>query len=111
MQTIGMKPDDTEYTVGITDPSDGSSIYGTVKVKDKAVITSGIYQRNFKKDGKLYHHIMDKRTGMPADNNLASVTVIAEMGRWRMRMRPHFQLWEKKRQLLFKKNTRRFRLF
>jgi len=52
-----MKPDDTEYTVGITDPSDGSSIYGTVKVKDKAVITSGIYQRNFKKDGKLYHHI------------------------------------------------------
>ena len=49
VQTIGMKPDDTEYTVGITDPSDGSSIYGTVKVKDKAVITSGIYQRNFKK--------------------------------------------------------------
>jgi thiamine biosynthesis lipoprotein len=80
VQTIGMKPDDTEYTVGITDPSDGSSIYGTVKVKDKAVITSGIYQRNFKKDGKLYHHIMDKRTGMPADNNLASVTVIAENG-------------------------------
>ena len=32
VQTIGMKPDDTEYTVGITDPSDGSSIYGTVKV-------------------------------------------------------------------------------
>lgn len=80
VQTIGMKPDDTEYTVGITDPSDGSSIYGAVKVKDKAVITSGIYQRNFKKDGKLYHHIMDKRTGMPADNNLASVTVIAENG-------------------------------
>ena len=80
VQTICMKPDDTEYTVGITDPSDGSSIYGTVKVKDKAVITSGIYQRNFKKDGKLYHHIMDKRTGMPADNNLASVTVIAENG-------------------------------
>ena len=54
VQTIGMKPDDTEYTVGITDPSDGSSIYGTVKVKDKAVITSGIYQRNFKKNTRRF---------------------------------------------------------
>lgn len=80
VQTIGVKPDHSEYTVGITDPSDGSSIYGTLHAKDKAVITSGIYQRNFKKDGKLYHHIMDKRTGMPAENNLASVTVIANNG-------------------------------
>lgn len=80
VQTIGTKPDGYPYVVGITDPSDGTSIYGTLQVKDKAVITSGIYQRNFTKDGKLYHHIMDKRSGMPADNGLASVTVIADDG-------------------------------
>ncbi len=80
VQTIGVKEDGNPYTVGITNPKDGTGIYGTLTVKDKAVITSGTYQRNFTKNGKTYHHIMDKRTGMPADNGLASVTVIADDG-------------------------------
>lgn len=80
VQTMGVKPDGNTYVVGITDPSDGAGIYGTMKIKDKAVITSGIYQRNFTEGGTLYHHIMDKRSGMPAENNLASVTVMAEDG-------------------------------
>ncbi len=80
VQALGKKEDGSSFVVGITDPSDGSSLYGTIKVEDKAVITSGIYQRYFEKDGKKYHHIMDKRTGMPADNTLASVTVISEDG-------------------------------
>lgn len=80
VQALGKKEDGTPFVVGITDPLDGSSLYGTVQVEDKAVITSGIYQRYFEKDGKRYHHIMDKRTGMPAENTLASVTVISEDG-------------------------------
>ena len=80
VQTIGVKEDGNSYHIGITDPADGSSLYGTLDVKDKAVVTSGIYQRYFTKDGKSYHHIMDKRTGMPAENTLASVTVITEDG-------------------------------
>lgn len=80
VQTMGTKEDGSFFRVGITDPSDGASLYGTIQVKDKAVITSGIYQRYFTEDGKTYHHIMDKRTGMPAENELASVTVIAEDG-------------------------------
>lgn len=80
VQTIGVKPNGDSFVVGITDPADGTGIYGTLQVRDKAVITSGIYQRNFTKDGKTYHHIIDKRTGMPADNGLASVTVIADDG-------------------------------
>ena len=80
VQTIGVKEDGNSYHIGITNPADGSSLYGTLDVKDKAVVTSGIYQRFFTKAGKSYHHIMDKRTGMPAENTLASVTVIAEDG-------------------------------
>jgi thiamine biosynthesis lipoprotein len=80
VQTIGTKEDGSLYSVGITDPSDGTSLYGTLQVRNKAVITSGIYQRYFTENGKTYHHIMDKRTGMPADNDLASVTVISDDG-------------------------------
>lgn len=80
VQTIGQKQDGSEFVVGLTDPADGTSIYGTLQVRDKAVVTSGIYQRYFEENGVRYHHIMDKRTGMPAENSLASVTVIAENG-------------------------------
>lgn len=80
VQALGVKPEGEPYVVGITDPKDGISIYGTLQVQDQAVITSGIYQRYFDEDGKRYHHIMDKRTGMPAENDLASVTVITEKG-------------------------------
>lgn len=80
VQTMGRKEDGSSFRVGLVDPSDGASIYGTLDVQDQAVITSGIYQRYFTENGKQYHHIMDKRTGMPADNDLASVTVIAKDG-------------------------------
>lgn len=85
VQTLGTKPDGSDYVVGITDPSDGSSIYGTLKVRDKAVVTSGIYQRYFEENGVRYHHIMDSRTGRPAENELASVTVLTKCG-WKADM-------------------------
>lgn len=80
VQTFGKKPDGTPFMVGITDPSDGTSVLGTIRIGEKAVITSGSYQRYFEKDGKKYHHIIDKRTGAPAQSDLMSVTVIGEDG-------------------------------
>lgn len=80
VQTYGKKPDASLFRVGITDPSDGVSVYGSVEVGEKAVITSGSYQRYFEENGKKYHHIMDKRTGEPADSDLQSVTVISDRG-------------------------------
>jgi len=80
VQTLGKKPDGRPFTVGITDPSDGTSVLGTIRIGEKAVITSGSYQRYFEKDGKVYHHIIDKRTGAPAQSDLKSVTVIGEDG-------------------------------
>lgn len=80
VQTYGKKPDGSPFTVGITDPKDGTSVFGTMQIGEKAVVTSGAYQRYFEKDGKTYHHLMDKRTGAPAESDLKSVTVISEDG-------------------------------
>lgn len=80
VQTYGKKPDGTLFHVGITDPADGTGVLGMIEVGEKAVITSGSYQRYFEKDGAVYHHIMDKRTGAPADSDLKSVTVISGTG-------------------------------
>lgn len=75
---LGEKEKDTPFKVGIQDPTskDGSSI-GSISVKNKSVVTSGIYERYLEKDGILYHHMINPSTGYPFDNNLSSVTIIS----------------------------------
>lgn len=65
--------------IGIQKPFDmqGNAIT-TVEECDKSVVTSGIYERYFEKDGTLYHHLLNPTTGYPIDNDLASVTVISD---------------------------------
>ncbi len=65
------------YNVGIQKPfaSTGEPAL-TLKLSDKTAVTSGIYERYFEYDGKVYHHIIDPKTGYPVDNDIASVTVI-----------------------------------
>ena len=76
IRVIGAKPDGSSWKVGIQKPFDSGSIK-TIEVTDKAVVTSGVYQRCFVKNGVLYHHILDPSTGMPCDTGLSSVTIIA----------------------------------
>ena len=47
-------------------------------VSDKSIVSSGNYERYFKKDGKIYHHIIDPSTGYPIENNLNQVTIISD---------------------------------
>lgn len=77
--TIGSKSYGSDYTVGIQKPFDrsGASI-ATIKIDDKSVVTSGIYERYYKVDGKIYHHILDTQTGYPVENDLYSVTIISD---------------------------------
>jgi thiamine biosynthesis lipoprotein len=79
VMTLGGRPDGKPWTIGVQHPfSDRGEYVGTVKVSGRTVVTSGIYERYIKKDDKLYHHIIDKATGYPVDNNLLSVTIITD---------------------------------
>ena len=74
---LGRRTDGKPWRVAVTDPYNKSGYAATLETEDKAVITSGGYQRYFEEDGKTYHHIIDPGTGYPADNGVKSVTVIS----------------------------------
>ena len=67
-----------DFTVGIKKPFTNNEIITTIKTKDKSVVTSGIYERYFESDGRLYHHILSPTTGYPVDNDLSSITIISD---------------------------------
>ena len=81
IQTIGTKPDGTDWKIGLRSPFDEGN-FATLEVSDRAVITSGGYERYFVgDDGETYWHILDPKTGKPAHSGLISVTVIGDEGR------------------------------
>ena len=75
---IGKKPGGGDWIVGLQDPRDPGSYFGTVAVADACVVTSGGYQRYFEQDGVRYHHILDPKTGCPAASGLQSVSVVSQ---------------------------------
>ena len=80
VQALGTKPDGSKWRVAVQSPDDTEDYLGILSIEDKAVITSGGYERYFEQDGKTYHHIIDPKTGYPAENGLTSVTVVSEDG-------------------------------
>lgn len=80
VQCCGRKQDGSLWRCGITDPDhpeDSTQLAGVLSVSDKAVITSGGYERFFTENGKTYHHIMDPATGYPSESDLVSVSIVS----------------------------------
>lgn len=76
---LGTKPDGTPWRVGINNPEIGTNnSIARISVSDKSVLTSGDYERYFIENGVRYHHIIDPKTGMPADNGVVSVTIVSD---------------------------------
>lgn len=76
---IGERPDDTPFRIGIQRPfAQRSETVSVAQIDDKSVVSSGIYERYFEKNGILYHHILNPRTGFPYENDLVSVTIISD---------------------------------
>jgi len=77
---LGTRSDGKPWKVGIQNP-DGrrGSIIGVLSIPEKTIVTSGVYERNFKEDGVFYHHLLSVTTGYPVNNGLVSVTIIADV--------------------------------
>ena len=107
IQTVGAKPDGSAWRIGIQDPlgegtaldeltqqaartgdasqapaiqTEEGSYLGVLELTDRAMSTSGGYQRCFVQDDEIYWHILDPKTAAPARSGLASVTVVSDSG-------------------------------
>ena len=81
--TYGKKPDGKPWKIGIANPrnEDGESYLGSLTIDGTCSIsTSGDYEKYVIEDGVRYHHILDPKTGYPADSGLISVTIVCEKG-------------------------------
>ena len=78
----GKKADDEYWKVGIDQPNEvpteGRPLQAIIKLKDRALATSGNYRKFYTENGKKYAHIIDPYTGYPAKHNLLSATVLAD---------------------------------
>ena len=80
VQALGTKENGKPWRVAIQNPESELDYLGILDIEDKCVITSGGYERFFEKDGVRYHHIIDPRTGYPADSGIISATIISKDG-------------------------------
>lgn len=76
---LGEKAENTLWRIGIQNPDQTrGEIVGSINVKDKSIVTSGIYERFIEQDGVKYHHILSPESGYPYDNEIAGVTIISD---------------------------------
>lgn len=87
IECIGGKPSSDgasqiPFNIGIETPfSEMTQVTGSCKVTDGTLVTSGIYERFFEKDGVRYHHILDPKTGYPVENDVVGVTIRSSKGK------------------------------
>lgn len=80
---LGTKPDGSDWTVAVEKPDGSGETIATLTIpggEKTYCVTSGAYQRYFQVDGTTYHHILDPKTGCPAETDLLSVTIVSENG-------------------------------
>ena len=87
LRAIGVKPDGSQWTGGVENPWNASDVYtadssyiSAVYMSDKALVTSGDYQRYFVVDGKRYHHLIDPDTLWPAAYHNSVTVLCADSG-------------------------------
>ncbi len=77
IMTLGVVPGTADWSIEVADPFDRDQTVTTLNIRDRAVATSGIDRRRWQYNGAWQHHLIDPRTGQPADSDLLTATVIA----------------------------------
>lgn len=80
VRVYGYKEDGTPWHVGVRDPNgtDESQVVARVSTTDGSLVTSGLYERSFERDGHTYWHILDPRTGYPVRTNVVSASIFSQ---------------------------------
>jgi thiamine biosynthesis lipoprotein len=77
VRVFGASPSGEAWRVGLRSPREGEGAWGSISVSEGAVCTSGHYARYAEIGGRRYSHIIDPRTGRPAETASLTVTVLA----------------------------------
>lgn len=76
---VGHKPDGSPFRIGIQKPfADRNETIEIMELVDYSVVSSGIYERFFQVGDKIYHHILNPKTGYPFETDLISVTILSK---------------------------------
>ncbi len=77
---IGEQPSGNPFHIGLRKPfGAGYEQAAVLRITDLSVVSSGVYERNFQKDGVNYHHILNPQDGYPYQNGLTDVTIVSEL--------------------------------
>ncbi len=75
---LGKKPDGTPFKIGLQKPfATHNETVAALEITDMSVVSSGVYERHFIKDGVNYHHLLDPATGYPYENGLVQVSILS----------------------------------
>lgn len=77
--TVGARPDGAPWRIGVRDPKCPEKMRAVLPVVGKSVVTSGLYERNFTKDGVFYHHILNPKDGMPVKTDVGGATIVSDL--------------------------------
>ena len=72
----GFQPNGKPWTIGIANPDMPNDAFSYLEISDKAIATSGNYEKFITIDGKKYSHTIDPKKGLPI-TGIKSVTVIS----------------------------------
>lgn len=73
----GNQPNGKQWTIGIADPDNPNALFSYMEISEKAVATSGNYEKYVVIGGKKYSHTIDPKTGLPI-TGIKSVTIISD---------------------------------